>query len=196
MLRILTLATLVGLAAPTDAQIIPSLNLGVAGGANFGSVDDARTADLENSTGYHVGLYADVAVPFAALRTGVYYLQAGDLETADGTPVASADFVSVPVDLHLQTPTPVAKAYLLLGPEVRFALNTEEDVEAIVDRSAVNVAGNVGLGAKFGSPLGGLSGFLEVRYARDLTSFAEEQGLETDNEYTLSLFMLRAGVGL
>lgn len=191
MLRRVLLAALFVSATPALAQ---GFDLGVAGGINFATLADTRAADLENTTGYHVGAYADVSLPLVAFRVGAYYLQAGDLETATGTPIATADFVTVPLDFHIQTPTPVAKAYLLIGPEARFAVDT--DANPPINREAVNVAGNVGVGAKFGSPLGGLSGFVEVRYARDLTAFAKDQGLVTDNEYELSLFMLRAGVGL
>lgn len=183
---------LLALATPVAAQ---GLDIGVSGGVNFATLADTRDADLDGSTGYHVGLHADLSVPFASLRVGGYYLQAGDVDTAEGVPAATAHFVAVPVDLHIQTPTPVVKAYLLVGPEVRFAVNTEADLPTI-DRASPNVAGNVGVGAKFGSPLGGLSGFVEVRYARDLTAFAEDQGFDTDSKYELSLFMLRAGVGL
>lgn len=190
------LLLIAALAALTTASAqAQGISLGVAGGANFGSVSDARTFDLENSTGYHVGIYADVSVLAAAVRTGVYYLRAGDLETTSGAPVASADFVSVPVDFQLRTPTPAVQAYLLIGPEVRFAIDTQDDLPSI-DRKSPNVAGNVGIGARFASPLGGTSGFVELRYARDLTGFAEEAGLVTDNEYKLDLFMLRAGFGL
>ncbi|MEM7789619.1 MAG: outer membrane beta-barrel protein [Bacteroidota bacterium] len=191
--RVAALCVLV-IAAPAAAQ---GFDLGVAGGVNFATLDETRQADLANSTGYHVGAYVDVSLPVAALRVGGYYLQAGDLETTSGAPVASAAFVTVPVDLLIQTPTPVVKAYVLVGPEVRFAVDTEGDVPQI-DRASPNVAGNVGVGARFGSPLGGLSGFVEVRYARDLTAFAEDNvaGFETDNAYELSLFMLRAGIGL
>lgn len=198
MFRTVVLAACFAMAAPSaQAQLIPSIDFGVAAGLNFASLSDTRAADLENTTGYHVGIYGDVGIPFVAARVGLYYLDAGDLATTeDGDPVASATFVTVPVDFQIQTPTPVAKAYLLIGPEARFAVDSDSEDGVVVDRNAVNLAGNVGVGAKFGSPLGGLSGFAEVRYARDLTSFAEDQGLTTENDYKLSLFMVRAGVGL
>ena len=188
----LTLAALLALSAPSQGQ---GVSLGVAGGANFASLADARAADIGNATGYHVGLYADVSVPVVAFRTGVYYLRAGDLETVGGEPVAAADFVAVPLDFRLRTPTPAVQAYLLVGPEARFAVETDGD-RPTISRTSPNVAGTVGLGVGFASPLGGSSGFLEARYSRDLTGFAEDAGLTTDNAYRLDLIIIRAGLGL
>ena len=189
--RIAALCVL-ALTTPVAAQ---GIDIGVSGGVNFATLGDTRAADLDETVGFHVGAHAELSVPFAAVRVGGYYLQVGDVEAAAGVPAATARFVAVPVDLHVQTPTPVVKAYLLVGPEARFAVDTEADLPTI-DRATPTVAGNVGAGVKFGSPLGGLSGFAEVRYTRDLTAFAEDRGFETGSEYELSLFMLRAGVGL
>ena len=189
-LRFLTLAlALAALAAPARAQLLPSF--GVAGGVNFASLNDVAGADLDNSTGWHIGLYADVGIGPLAIRPGLFYLRAGDVETTTGAGDIAADFVTIPVDLRFQTPFPVLKAYALAGPEFRFPVG-ENGV--LVDTRAVNVAANVGVGASFNPPLAGPSGFLELRYAFDVTGFAEAVG--ADSDYRVSLFMIRAGIGL
>ena len=183
------------LAAPAaHAQLIPSVSLGVAGGPNFSSFNEIAGTSLEGTTGFHIGVYGDVSVPFVSFRTGLYYLSAGDVETTAGVQRVSADFVTVPVDLRFSTPTPIVKAYALVGPEFRFPIG---EGDALIDKSSVNIAANVGIGASFNPPLAGPNGFVELRYSQDVTGFAEDTGLaSTDNRYKLSLVQLRLGVGL
>ena len=201
-MRLLSLALAAALLAPAaHAQLIPSVSLGVAGGPNFSSFNDlAEAGGNETSTsGFHIGAYGDVSIPFVALRTGVYYLKAGNVETTAGTEVVSANFITVPVDFRFQTPTPVVRAYALVGPEFRFPLGSAETVVGggpVVERRSVNVAANVGLGASFKAPLVGPAAFLELRYSQDVTGFAERSGLTTDNTYKVNLFQVRLGVGL
>ena len=198
-MRFLSLALAAAFLAPVAHAQLPSVSVGVAGGLNFASLNDVGSADLGSSTGFHGGVYGDVSLPFIAFRTGVYYLKAGDVETASGDELVSANFITVPVDFRFQTPTPVVKAYALAGPEFRFPVGSAEDVVgggAVIDRSSVNVAANIGAGVSFKAPLVGPSGFAEVRYSRDVTGFAENTGLATDNTYKVSLFQLRVGVGL
>ena len=198
-MRLVLLAAALFALAPTAHAQLPSISLGVAGGPNFSSFNEINGTTLDGTTGYHAGLFADVSVPFIALRTGVYYLTAGNVQTASGADVVKADFITVPVDFRLQTPTPVVRAYVLAGPEFRFPL-TESDggVGSLptVDRRSVNVAANVGVGVAFKAPLVGPSAFAELRYSQDITGFAEQRGLTTDNEYKLSLVQIRIGVGL
>ena len=200
-MRLLPLALAAFLAAPAaSAQILPSVSIGVAGGVNSSSYNEIANSSLESSTGYHVGVYGDVSIPFVAFRTGVYYLKAGNVERLTDRPggptqeVVSADFITVPLDFRFQTPTPVVKAYALVGPEARFPIGRVD--EGLVNRSTINVAANVGVGASFKAPLVGPAAFIELRYSRDITGFAEDRGLTTNNAYKVSLFQLRLGVGL
>lgn len=172
--------------------LIPSVDLGVAGGVNFGSINDAVGAELNNSTGFHIGVYGDVSMSIVSFRGGLYYLQAGNVETGDAQENVSADFITVPVDFHVQLPVPIVRPYALVGPELRFPIGEKGE---FVDTESVNVAVNFGVGAKLGLPVGP-SGFLELRYALDATGFAENTVLETDNHYKVSMFMLRAGIGI
>ncbi len=192
MLRLFALALV--LAAPAaHAQLLPSVSLGVAGGPNFASLNDVRSGELGSSTGFHVGVYGDVSIPFVSLRTGVYYLRAGDVEVQGQAEPTSANFVTVPVDFRVQTPTPIVKAYALVGPEFRFPLG---DGGPTLDTRSVNVAANVGIGASFKAPLAGPSGFLELRYSQDVSGFATLVSNNADDTYRVSLVQVRVGVGL
>ena len=185
--------------APAAHAQLPSVSIGVAGGPNFSSFNEIAAAKLDGTTGFHVGVYGDVSVPFVAFRTGVYYLSAGNIQTSDGTDVVKADFITVPVDFRFQTPTPIVKAYVLAGPEFRFPVGSIGDAVSgrpVIDKNSVNVALNVGVGAAFKAPLVGPSAFLELRYSQDVTGFADVAGLTTDNTYKVSLVQLRLGVGL
>lgn len=191
-MRSLLAALAVGLLAPAaHAQIIPQLSFGAAGGPNFANLSDVADANLDNSTGFHAGVYVDFSALLFSVRTGAYYLSAGEVQR--GLETVSADFITIPVELHVTTPTPVVKGYALLGPEFRFPVG---ESGTLVDTRAVNVAANLGAGAKFKMPVTGFSGFADVRYALDLTGFAEDTVLQTDNSYKLNLFMIRVGVGL
>ena len=195
MVRLLSLALLVALAAPaSQAQIIPSIDFGVAGGVNFASLSDATNFDIDNSTGYHVGIYGDVGVLFASARIGVYYVSAGDIALTDGTTAGddtSYDFVAVPLDFQIKTPTPFFQAYALVGPELRFAVDGLDTFNT----DASTLAGNVGLGVRGGLPLIGPSGFLELRYGRDFSGIRDDRTGE-DADVKVHLVQIRLGVGL
>ena len=181
------LVLLACLAGPgAGAQVVPSVDVGVAGGVNFASLGDAAGLDFDSSTGYHAGVFADVSVLLFQARTGVYYLRAGEIEGRDG----SVSFITVPVDFQIQTPTPVVKAYALAGPEFRFPLDGLD-----LDTRSVNVVGNVGVGVGAGVPLIGPSGFVELRYTFDPIGIAADLD-GSDDDYTVNLFMLRVGVGI
>ena len=193
MRRLLPLALLLALAVPrAEAQVIPSIDLGIAGGLNFASLSDAGAFDLDGSTGYHIGLYADVGVLFASARTGVFYVAAGDIPTT-GVTVGDADdsvsYVAVPVDFQIKTPTPLIQAYALIGPEFRFPVDGLDTF----DTESMTIAGNVGLGVRGGVPLIGPSGFLELRYGRDFTGLRDTEG---DDDVKVNLVMIRVGVGI
>ncbi len=187
------LAALVLLAPAAHAQLIPSLDVGLAGGANFASLSDAGQADFDASTGFHIGAYADIGALFFSGRTGVYYLRAGDVDT-DGNAATEGEavsFVTIPVDFQFQTPTPVIKGYAFVGPEFRFPVNGFDTF----DRQAVNYAVNVGAGVKGSIPVVGYGGFVELRYARDLNGVVDP-AVEDGPGYKVHLFMVRAGIGL
>ena len=188
-LRLALFALALAALPAAHAQIIPSF--GVAGGVNFGSLSDVAGAELQNSTGYHIGLYADAGIGPIAVRPGVFYLSAGDVETGGET--VSADFVTIPIDFKFQTPTPIVKGYAAVGPELRFPIGEDG---AVVATKSTNVAINFAAGASINPPLVGPSGFIELRYALDVSGFAEVVSDAASDDYNLSLFMVRLGFGL
>lgn len=188
-------ALLLALAAPSaSAQLVPQLDLGVAGGLNFANLGDATGFETDNSTGYHIGLYADVGFLIASARTGVYYVSAGDIQPAGGVTVGDPDrsfsYVAVPVDVQIKTPTPVVQAYALVGPEARFPVDGLDTF----DTESMTYAANVGAGVRGGVPLIGPSGFLELRYSRDLSGINSDGG--GNNDVKVHLVMVRAGFGI
>lgn len=181
-------ALLLALAAPAaQAQVVPQIDLGIAGGVNFASLEDAGTLDLDNSVGYHVGAYADVGVLFFSARTGLYYFSVGDLEGAGDN--NDLKFLSVPVDFQIQTPTPFVQAYVLAGPEFRFP---SDDIRGL-EKKDVSTVANIGVGASGGLPLFGPSGFAELRYSYDFSGFVENGD---ENDIKVNLVVLRIGVGI
>ena len=188
--RYLLLAAVFVAATPlAQAQLIPKF--GVAGGLNFGSLSDAAGADFESSTGYHVGVFGDVGFGPLAARVSLLYVKAGDI--GEGSDDASVTFIAVPVDFKFRFPTPVLKPYALLGPEARFATGDLADADA----RSVNLAINAGIGAEL-SAIVGPSVFAELRYALDVTGFADNEifGVPTDDSFKVSVFYLRVGVAL
>lgn len=197
-MRFLPLALLLALAAPqVQAQVVPSIDIGIAGGVNFANLSDASTLDLGTSTGYHIGAYADVGVLFFSARTGVYYLWAGELSDAVTVGNDNNDavrFVTVPVDFQLQTPTPLVQAYVLAGPEFRFPIGDLNTLAGTFDRENVDIVLNVGVGVSGGLPLFGPSGFAELRYGYDVTGIGSDTVASEDTK--LNLVLLRVGFGI
>ncbi|CAN5581738.1 hypothetical protein BH23BAC4_BH23BAC4_06680 [soil metagenome] len=195
--RILAVAIAFAMAAPaSQAQLIPKF--GVSGGLNFASLGDAASADLSASTGFHLGLYAEMGLGPVSLRPGLFFIRAGDIEvpTLTGTEERNINFVTVPIDFKFSAGLPIVSPYVLVGPEVRFPLGdftTEEGTRQ------VNVALNAGAGLAFRTPIVGPQGFIEVRYAGDITGLVDEQRfgpIQANETFKLNLFMVRAGVGL
>ena len=187
----LALALAAALATPARAQF------GVAGGANFSDLSDARTADFDTATGWHLGVFAQAKLPVVGLRASVLYMDAGNARSicpADGETVcvevlqtAPVDLVSVPLDLQLRVPLGLGAVYVAGGPDLRFPI---EDGRPVFDASQVNVAASGAVGAELANL------FLELRYARDVTGYADELGVDTTTDYELNTVMLRAGIGL
>jgi hypothetical protein len=193
----LVLALAGALTVPSaHAQIIPSF--GATGGLNFGSLSDAAGVDLENSTGYHIGIYAEAGFGSISVRPSLLYLRLGELEFDDAlNPFdllnADVSFIAIPVDLKYSFPSPLVKPYVLAGPEVRFPLGDLADLENV---ESVNFAGNVGLGAKLGAFIGP-EVFAELRYAFDLSgTFGEIPGTDIETDGSVNAFFIRVGLGL
>ena len=190
-------------AAPTYGQ------LGVAVGLNFDSITDIDTGDreatFENATGYHIGVFYDLAAGPLAIRPGIFYRQVQDvkvdvLETGLGTITESFDMslIEVPVDLRLRLAIPFIKPYLLAGPVFSFASTSDDDFEDALQE--LSVAANIGLGVEVSLP--GFTPVLypEIRYAFGVSRFMKEDvtigdvSFEATDSQRLNTFMLRLGI--
>ncbi|MDX1418495.1 MAG: outer membrane beta-barrel protein [Rubricoccaceae bacterium] len=202
--RLLALAAALAWAPAASAQLIPTVDLGVTGGLNFSNLGDAATADLSGSTGYHIGVYADVGVAGVAVRPAVLYVRSGDLDFS-AVPLLgdlfgaeeTVSFIAIPVDLKFAASTPLVQPYGLLGPELRVPLGEVFDRDGARN---VAVALNVGAGARLGTFIGP-SASLELRYSFDVTGFVDDAaayGLEAgaDESFRFNVFYVRLGVAI
>ncbi len=191
------------LAAPlAQAQLIPSF--GVTGGLNFGSLADATAIDLDQSTGYHVGVFGDVGFGPLAARVSILYVKAGDAQFNAGGGTASSGntsvtFVAVPVDFKFRFPSPVVKPYALLGPEARFPTG---DLTDFSGSRSTTLALNFGVGAELSAIIGPRV-FAELRYGLDVTGFVDGGELpggvgtfDSNDSFKVNVFFLRVGFGL
>ncbi|MEM8559877.1 MAG: porin family protein [Bacteroidota bacterium] len=196
MLRTLLLTVaLLATTATASAQIIPSF--GIAGGLNFGSLSDAGSLDIGSSTGYHIGLYAQVGVASFAVRPGLFYQRVGDIEFPTVQGLGALDeiavsYVIIPIDLlYKPLPTPLIKPYLLAGPEFRIAAGDLADAAfGNEDSRSFTTALNIGIGAQFGAIIGPKV-FGELRYSFDLSGVSEG-----DETVKVNVVMLRVGLGI
>jgi hypothetical protein len=193
-LLLVAVITLAATAVPVQAQILPSF--GVTGGLNFGSLSDAATVDLDQSTGYHVGVFGDVGFGPVGLRASILYVRAGSLSLPTaGSDNPTVSFVSIPIDLQYGLGLPLVNPYLLAGPEARLPVGDLADADA----RGVAVAINVGVGAEVSAFIGPKV-FAELRYAFDVTGFFDDgvAGIPatSDESIQVNLFFFRVGVGL
>ena len=185
------------LARPAQAQ------LGIAAGLNyssFGDIEDDVDASFDNSSGYHIGLFYDLAVGPLALRPGLYYMDVGAFAGEEGR-FDGEDFdlslVEAAVDVRLRFGAGAALApYLLAGPVLRFPDSDDEEVREALEE--VNVAGSVGAGLELN--VLGLRLFPEVRYTFGLSGLARDgfeiggQRFEVGEEDRLNPVIVRLGV--
>jgi len=181
-MRSLLLAALLAL-APAAAAQIPSF--GAAVGVNFASLGDAGAVDLDNATGFHAGVYADLGLGPVSVRPGLFYVRAGRLLTSD----EQVDWIAIPVDVRASLGTPLVKPYAFIGPEARVPLG-----EVFADGSrSFALAANIGVGVEVGGFLLP-NAFAEVRYGLDLSGLRDDP--DVDESVKVNVVMLRIGAGL
>jgi hypothetical protein len=205
--------TLLLLPVTTRAQ-----DLGIVGGLNYASVNDVSIADAQttydNRSGYHIGLYFDIALGPIAVRPGIRYVQAGRLfsglsealrdETGGTVPDDFDEFdvnmFVIPVDLRLQLPFPLVQPYAFAGPELRFPGASDSGAELSENLRDNEMAGNLGLGAQVSLPGLGITLTPEARYTIGLTGLMGEtvtvggQTFETSDSQKVNMFFLSLGV--
>ena len=192
------------MARPSQGQ------LGIAAGANFDNLGDVEEQDVqasfENATGFHVGVFYDMAVGPLAIRPGLFYMDVGDMQAnfEEGTVDPNFDgsfdasLLEVPIDARLRLAAlPLIKPYLLGGPSFRLVTSESDDFGD--SASDFSMAANVGIGLEIGLPTSTLRLFPEVRYAFGLSRFAEDfqvqgQGVTVEDSARLNSWMLRLGL--
>ncbi len=189
---------------PAQAQ------LGVAVGLNFDSFTDIEvssgSATLDNATGWHAGVFLDLALGPLALRPGVFYrdLSRIDLSVTGFTDTFGLDvsMIEIPVDVRIRlAPTPLIKPYAVVAPVFAFA-NSSDNGEVENAVQDFTVSANVGLGLELTVPGFGLKLFPEIRYAFGISRFMSEEFRIAGQTVTAAdpsrnnAFMLRLGVGL
>lgn len=179
--------------------------LGIAAGLNYDDLSDIDTGSAEtsfdNASGYHVGIFYDLAVGPLALRPGVYYMDIGEFEDSENIFEESIDLslIEVPVDVRLRlAPTPILTPYLMAGPVFRFPNSNSDSFDDALEE--VNVAANIGAGLELNLPGIGLTFYPEVRYTFGLSNFTRDefeiggQNISVEKEGRLNTFILRLGV--
>lgn len=210
--RLLPLCALLALvlALPQRAHA----QLGIAAGLNFEDFSDIdagdRNATVDNASGYHVGLFFDLAVGPVALRPGLFYRTVNgvnfefDPSLDDFMPGSLSDefdlnLIEVPIDVRFRfAALPLIAPYLTAGPVLTFA---SSDNEAIDERlQDLSVSADIGVGVELN--LIGVRLFPEIRYSIGVTRFLDEYEFgdttigATSDEQRLNTVMVRLGVAL
>ncbi len=178
----ITLTILLLLSSGAEAQ-----SFGITAGVGFGSIGDVRNVDLDQTTGFQAGLFAQLNAGPIGVRPAVLFVRAGDavLLSAPDDPV-TVEFVSVPVDLQLRIPLGIGAVYAGGGPDLRFPI---QDGRPVFETRSVNLAASGVVGIQLASL------FIEGRYALDVTGYAQEVGTAgSETDYRLNAIMVRAGV--
>ncbi len=175
--------------------------LGIAGGANFDNIGDIRSGEdegrFDNATGFHVGIFYDLAVGPVAVRPGLFYADVGtfDFSGVEGIEDnVDIDMLELPIDVRLRLATlPIIRPYATAGPVFQLARQRGDGFDNL------NMAANIGLGAELSFPGFPLTLMPELRYAFGISrftdgfDFGDTVTVETGGE-RLNTFMLRLGV--
>lgn len=160
---------------PAQAQ------LGVAAGLNFENTSDIKIGSssqtVDNSTGYHFGVFFDMGAGPLAIRPGVFYRKVENIKFPDFTSGGAQDafdlsMIDVPIDLRLRVPAPLVAPYVLAGPVFSFASSDNDEFkESLRD---LTMSANIGAGVELKVPMLGLRVMPEIRYNIALSSYVED----------------------
>lgn len=190
-------------AQPAQAQ------LGVAAGLNFDTFGDIEATDrqttFENASGYHVGIFYDLAVGPLGIRPGVFFRNISDVKfdvvgvALGREPAFDLNLIEIPLDVRVRMPFPLVKPYALAAPVISFA--STDDREFKDNIKDMNVSANIGVGLEIALPIGPKL-FPEIRYGFGLTRFMEEEvviggtTIRADDAQRMNTVMLRLGIAL
>jgi hypothetical protein len=181
--------------------------LGVAAGLNFDRLGDISTqsgaANFDNATGYHFGVFFDLAALPIAVRPGVFIRKAGDVDWNVTGVVQSFDLTLIEVPIDVRIPllqAPLLKPYLLGGPVISFPRSKEDEIQDSFEDFLLS--GSIGVGVEVKVPAIGLRLYPEVRYAFGVSRFMKDSftiggvNFDAEDSSRLSAVMVRLGVGL
>ncbi len=183
---------------------------------------DDRSASLKRVPGWHVHLWVDLPLGSFALRPGLRYMDAGRLFNPSNTsgfvtapdppefggapdsgfPDATGSvnddhfvtYIEIPIDVRYQYKLPFISPYVLVGPVLRFATDTNNQ-----DRlRTLSMAAAAGVGLEI--RLAGLRFYPEVKRTFGVSRFTSDEYEFADivirpDEQRLHATMLSIGVG-
>lgn len=201
------LTSIVLLAGLCAFSNVNAQGVGLSAGANFASLGDIDAGDgsatLENVAGWHVHLWFDLPLGPVAFRPGLRYMDAGRLFNPAESIGFGDDFVDdqvvtfleVPLDVRVRMQLPLVTPYVVAGPVLRFATDTNNK-----DRlEELSLAAGAGVGVEVG--LIGLRLYPELKYTFGVTRFAKEEyefgdrTIRPDEDQRLNAVMLSVGIG-
>ena len=193
-LPVITLASLIALAAPAAAQTgtAAGIEVGVKGGISFADVSNKGLlpGNLKGRTGFAAG--AMIATK-GIVGVGIEGLFAQRGLTSDITAEElKLNYVDVPLYLRVMLPTPAVRPFAYAGPQVSFEISCRTgDLDcADGNRKKTTYAGVIGAGIRFGA-MAGIS--IEGRYIYGLTDL--NLSTVTDSEsYKDRSFLLLVGL--
>ncbi len=189
MKKLLLFAVLLGFSSAASSQILPSVQLGIRGGANLSNFSTNNTFSSENTAGYFIGLYSRFGAGGIHAQPEIYVAgKNADLKSVDGSETNDVRFTSIDVPVLIGTKIGAAGVGVRLqtGPMVSFILDQSQSANQATSKifkgnfKDQNFAWQFGLGLDVGK-LGA-----DLRYELGLTDLAKEgyQGSK------LSLFTL------
>ncbi len=205
-IRLASLSMVILLAAwwaqPAQAQ------LGVAAGLNYDQFSDIqfndREATFDNASGYHVGIFYDLAVGPLALRPGLFFRNISDIEYDFGfsglgqRETFDLSLIEIPVDVRFRFAAPIIKPYAFAGPVFSFASTNDDNFQDNLEN--LFVSANIGAGIELAVPVLGISILPEIRYAFGITRYLKEEvqignaTITAEDTEKLNTLMLRLGI--
>lgn len=174
---LLSFAVLVGISSAAFSQVLPSVQVGLRGGANLSNFSTNNTFSSENTAGYFIGLYSRFGAGGIHAQPEIYVAgKNADLKSADGTETNKVRFTSIDVPILIGTKIGAAGVGVRLqtGPMVSFVLDQSQSVNQATSKifkgnfKDQNFAWQFGLGLDVGK-LGA-----DLRYELGLSDVAKE----------------------
>ncbi|WP_313261667.1 porin family protein [Sphingobacterium sp.] len=184
---------LLGLAAlflcvqATQAQLLPSLKLGIKGAVNFSSLkSDGSWLNSDTKAGFQAGIWGRVGVAGFHVQPELYYTQKkAGYETEDGTN-SEATFKSVDLPVLLGTRIGLGPIGVRIQAGPVFSFAHEGDIKSVANtdaykKSSTGIIGGVGADiSKF---------TVDLRYEHGLSNMSK------DNVHKQKISMWSIGVG-